>query len=189
MNKQALEKLVESMLTQIGEDPTREGLVRTPHRVAKAMDFLTAGYRQSIEEAINGAVFESDNKEIVLVRDIDFYSMCEHHMLPFFGRAHVAYLPDGKIIGLSKLARIVDHFARRLQVQERLTSQVAACLDEVLQPKGVAVILRAQHLCMMMRGVEKQNSEAITSEMLGVFRDNPITRSELLSLVDLPARR
>jgi GTP cyclohydrolase I len=184
-DKLPMEDLVRQMLLHVGEDPSREGLQNTPKRVAKSMRFLTDGYRRSLQDEINGAVFESDNKEIVLVRDIDFYSLCEHHMLPFFGRAHVAYLPDGKIIGLSKLARIVDFYARRLQVQERLTAQVAHELEEILNPKGVAVIMRAQHLCMMMRGVEKQNSQAVTSEMLGEFRDNTATRAELLQLVDI----
>lgn len=178
-----MEPLIESLLRKIGEDPTREGLVKTPERVAKAYDFLTSGYRRSIEDEINGAIFESNNREMVLVRDIEFYSLCEHHLLPFFGQAHVAYIPDGKIIGLSKLARIVDMFARRLQVQERLTTQIAECLQEALHPKGVAVVLRAQHLCMLMRGVEKQNSQAVTSEMLGAFRTNPPTRTEFLSLI------
>jgi len=178
-----MEKLIKELLVEIGEDPRREGLLKTPERVAKAYEFLCSGYRRSVEDAMNEAIFESDNREMVLVRDIDFYSMCEHHMLPFFGRASVAYIPDGKIIGLSKLARIVDIFARRLQVQERLTSQVAKALDEYLQPKGVAVVMKAQHLCMMMRGVEKQNSVAITSEMLGDFRNNQATRAEVLSLI------
>ena len=180
-----MEELIKSSLENIGEDPSREGLERTPARVAKAYDFLTSGYRRNLEDEINGAVFEADNREMVLVRDIDFFSLCEHHLLPFFGRVHVAYIPDGKILGLSKLARIVDLYARRLQVQERLTTQVAECLQEVLQPKGVAVVARAQHLCMMMRGVEKQNSQAVTSEMLGDFRDNASTRSEFLSLIDI----
>ena len=178
-----MEDLIRSMLEQLGEDPSREGLQRTPERVAESLSFLTQGYRQDIDREINGAVFASDNREMVLVRDIDFYSMCEHHMLPFFGRAHIAYLPDGKIIGLSKLARIVDVFARRLQVQENLTTQIGNCLAEHLQPKGVAVVMEAQHLCMMMRGVEKQNSLTVTSEMLGEFRDNPSTRTEFLSLI------
>jgi len=178
-----MEKHIRAILEQIGEDPDREGLLRTPERVAKAYEFLTAGYHMRIEEAMNDAIFESDNREMVIVRDIDFYSMCEHHMLPFFGRASVAYIPDGKIIGLSKMARIVDIFARRLQVQERLTTQVATALQDYLQPRGVAVVLRAQHLCMMMRGVQKQNSIAVTSEMLGAFRDRPATRAEVLSLL------
>jgi GTP cyclohydrolase I len=180
-----VEELIRKILEEIGEDPTREGLERTPARVAKAYEFLTSGYRGNVEKELNGAVFEADNREMVLVRDIDFFSLCEHHLLPFFGRVHVAYIPDGKIIGLSKLARIVDLFGRRLQVQERLTTQVAECLQRALNPKGVAVVVRAQHLCMMMRGVEKQNSQAVTSEMLGAFRDNSSTRSEFLSLIDI----
>jgi GTP cyclohydrolase I len=180
-----MEELIRQMLRELGEDPQREGLLKTPERVAKSMAFLTAGYRADLEDEINGAVFESDNREMVVVRDIDFFSLCEHHLLPFFGRAHVAYLPDGKIIGLSKLARIVEVFARRLQVQERLTSEVAQCLEQHLNPKGVAVVMRAQHLCMMMRGVEKQNSQALTSEMLGDFRANQATRHEFLSLIKL----
>jgi GTP cyclohydrolase I len=170
------------MLVELGEDPQREGLRRTPERVDEALRFLTRGYSQDIDAEINGAVFESENREMVIVRDIDFYSMCEHHLLPFFGRAHVAYIPDGRIIGLSKLARIVDVYARRLQVQENLTTQIARCLQNHLQPRGVAVVLRAQHLCMMMRGVEKQNSLTVTSEMLGGFRTNPSTRMEVLEL-------
>jgi GTP cyclohydrolase I len=180
-----MEELIRQILVEIGEDPQREGLLKTPERVASAYRFLSSGYRRCIEDEINGAIFESENREMVLVRDIEFYSLCEHHLLPFFGQAHVAYIPDGRIIGLSKLARIVDMFARRLQVQERLTTQIAECLQTTLEPKGVAVVMRAQHLCMLMRGVEKQNSQAVTSEMLGAFRNNPATRSEFLSLVDI----
>jgi GTP cyclohydrolase I len=180
-----MQDLIRQLLLEIGEDPQREGLVKTPERVASSYEFLTSGYRRRIEDEINGAVFESDNREMVLVRDIEFYSLCEHHLLPFFGQAHVAYIPDGKIIGLSKLARIVDVFSRRLQVQERLTTQIAESLQTILEPKGVAVVLRAQHLCMLMRGVEKQNSQAVTSEMLGAFRNNVATRSEFLGLVDI----
>lgn len=178
-----LQSAIHTLLEQVGEDPTRQGLTKTPERVADSMRFLTQGYRRDVSEEIGDAVFDSDNREMVLVRDIDFYSLCEHHLLPFFGRAHIAYLPDGKIVGLSKLARIVDVFARRLQVQENLTTQVAQCLQEHLQPKGVAVVLEAQHLCMMMRGVEKQNSLTVTSEMVGEFRDNPSTRTEFLNLI------
>jgi len=177
-----VQELISRMLVELGEDPQREGLRRTPERVDEALRFLTRGYSQDIDAEINGAVFESENREMVIVRDIDFYSMCEHHLLPFFGRAHVAYIPDGRIIGLSKLARIVDVYARRLQVQENLTTQIARCLQNHLQPRGVAVVLRAQHLCMMMRGVEKQNSLTVTSEMLGGFRTNPSTRMEVLEL-------
>ncbi len=178
-----MEELIRQMLVEIGEDPGREGLLRTPERVAQAWEFLTAGYRMSVRDEMNEAIFESDNREMVIVKDIDFYSMCEHHMLPFFGKASVAYLPDGKIIGLSKMARIVDVYARRLQVQERLTTQIANALQDYLQPKGVAVVVRAQHLCMMMRGVQKQNSIAVTSEMLGGFRSRAATRAEVLSLL------
>lgn len=179
-----MQNLVRQLLEQLGEDPTREGLVRTPERVAESLRFLTQGYGRDIQSEINGAVFESHNREMVLVRDIDFYSMCEHHMLPFFGRAHIAYLPNGKILGLSKLARVVDVFSRRLQVQENLTTEIGQCLQDLLQPEGVAVVMKAQHLCMMMRGVEKQNSETVTSEMIGAFRDQPSTRMEFLSLIN-----
>jgi GTP cyclohydrolase I len=181
--RETMEKLIYQLLKDIGEDPEREGLKRTPERVAKAWEFLTRGYRQDPKALVNGAIFEEDTSEMVLVRDIDFFSMCEHHLLPFFGKAQVAYIPDGKIIGLSKLARIVDMFARRLQVQERLTREIAETLDGELSPAGVAVVLEAEHMCMQMRGVEKQNSIAVTSCMLGVFRDNPATRSELLTLI------
>ena len=178
-----MEGLIEKMLLEIGEDPSRQGLRRTPQRVTEAWKFLFSGYRGDVEAAMNDAIFDSDNREMVLVKDIDFYSMCEHHMLPFFGKAGIAYIPDGKIIGLSKMARIVEIFARRLQVQERLTTQIANALNDYLHPQGVAVVIRAQHLCMMMRGVEKQNSVAITSEMLGAFRNRSATRAEVLSLL------
>ena len=178
-----MEKLVREMLVQIGEDPQREGLLKTPERVARAWKEIGAGYEQDPGEMVRGALFQAEGKEMVVVNDIDFYSMCEHHMLPFFGRAHIAYLPKGKIVGLSKLARVVDVFARRLQVQENLTTQIGQCLQEVLQPEGVAVVLKAQHLCMMMRGVEKQNSVTVTSEMIGAFETNSSTRMEFLSLI------
>ncbi len=178
-----MEGLIEKMLVELGEDPSREGLRRTPQRVAEAWKFMCSGYQGDVEAAMNDAIFKSENREMVLVRDIDFYSMCEHHMLPFFGKAAIAYIPDGKIIGLSKMARIVEIFARRLQVQERLTTQIANALNDYLHPQGVAVVIRAQHLCMMMRGVEKQNSMAITSEMLGAFRNRAATRAEVLSLL------
>ena len=178
-----LQSAIHTLLEQVGEDPSRQGLLKTPERVAESMRFLTQGYDRDVVAEIGDAIFDSDNREMVLVRDIDFYSLCEHHLLPFFGRAHIAYLPDGKIVGLSKLARVVDVFARRLQVQENLTTQVAQCLHDTLEPKGVAVVLEAQHLCMMMRGVEKQNSLTVTSEMVGEFRDNPSTRSEFLGLI------
>ncbi len=178
-----MEKLVRQMLEAIGEDPTREGLVKTPHRVAKAWKEITVGYDQDPGAMIRGALFEAEGKEMVVVNDIDFYSVCEHHLLPFFGKAHVAYIPNGKIVGLSKIARVVEAYARRLQVQERMTAQIAACLMENLEPLGVAVVLHAQHLCMMMRGIQKQNSYAVTSEMLGCFKNDPKTRSEFLTLI------
>jgi GTP cyclohydrolase I len=178
-----LELIVERMLTELGEDPAREGLLRTPHRVAKAMQFLTNGYSQDIHKVLNNAVFKEKYKEMVLVKDIDFFSMCEHHMLPFYGRAHVAYIPNGKIVGLSKIPRIVDVFARRLQVQERLTQQIAETLQEALNPSGVGVVIEARHMCMMMRGVEKQNSVATTSAMIGELHEDPETRQEFLDLI------
>ena len=178
-----IEGLIESLLKELGEDPGREGLRRTPKRVAQALDFLTSGYRQDPRAVLNQAVFEEECNEMVLLRDIDFYSMCEHHILPFFGRAHVAYVPDGRIVGLSKLARIVDLMARKLQVQERLTNEIAEALDAALRPKGVAVVLEAQHLCMQMRGVQKQNTYAITSAMLGEFESDPKTRAEFMQLI------
>jgi GTP cyclohydrolase I len=171
------------LLQSIGEDVNREGLQRTPDRAARALEFLTQGYRQNLDEIINGAVFESSASEIILVKDIELYSLCEHHLLPFIGRAHVAYLPNGKVIGLSKVARIVDVFARRLQIQENLTTQIAESLMNCLQPSGVAVVVEAKHLCMMMRGVEKQNSVMKTSCLLGTFKDDARTRSEFLSLL------
>lgn len=177
------EALVRQMLIRVGEDPEREGLQRTPLRVAKAMDFLTGGYTASLEDLLNNALFEDTSEEMVIVKDIEFYSMCEHHMLPFFGKAHVGYLPNGKIIGLSKIARLVDLFARRLQVQERLTSQVADTLLEVLDARGVAVVIEASHFCMMMRGVQKQNSSTVTSAMRGVFQDNAQLRQEFMQLI------
>ena len=178
-----LEALVTQLLGAVGEDSQREGLRRTPHRVAKALEFLTGGYRQEINAVLNGAVFNEPYSEMVIVKDIDFYSLCEHHMLPFFGRVHVAYIPNGKIVGLSKIPRIVDVFARRLQVQERLTQQIAGTLFAALSPQGVGVVVEAKHMCMMMRGVEKQNSSATTSAMLGVFRDDVKTRQEFLTLI------
>lgn len=180
-----LEGLIRAQLVEIGEDPDREGLHRTPLRVAKAMDFLTSGYTTSLDEVVNDAIFDAEGaEEMVVVRDVEFYSMCEHHMLPFFGRATVAYLPKGKIIGLSKIARIVDVYARRLQVQERLTNQVADALSEILDPHGVGVVMEGKHLCMMMRGVQKQDSNMVTSSMRGTFRSDARTRSEFLALVN-----
>ncbi len=180
------ESTIRDLLEQIGEDPNREGLLKTPHRVATMYEFLTRGYREDVKKVINGAVFEEKYSEMVIVKDIDFYSLCEHHLVPFFGKCHIAYIPNGKILGLSKLPRIVEVFARRLQVQERLTQQIADTLYECLNPDGVGVVMEARHLCMMMRGVEKQNSVATTSAMLGVFRDDVKTRNEFLTLIDRP---
>jgi len=176
-------KLTADLLLNIGEDPSREGLLETPRRVADAYEFLTSGYNMNIEEVMNEAVFNEKYDEMVLVKNIDFYSLCEHHMLPFYGKVHVAYIPDGKIIGLSKIPRIVDVFARRLQVQERMTQQIADTLEQYLQPRGVAVVSEAYHMCMMMRGVQKQNSSATTSAVHGVFKDDPRTRTEFLNLI------
>lgn len=176
-----------NILTTLGEDPHREGLKQTPKRAAEALQFLTQGYRQNLNEIINNALFTSDCDEMVIVKDIELYSLCEHHLLPFIGKCHIAYLPKGKILGLSKIARVVDYYARRLQVQERLTKQIAECLMEVTKAHGVGVILEAKHLCMMMRGVEKQNSTMTTSSLLGAFRNDPSTRNEFLSLVRQPA--
>jgi len=178
-----LKEITKSLLSEIGEDPTRAGLINTPERVAKAWDFFSQGYRANVEEIVNGAIFEEDCSEMVVVRDIEFFSMCEHHMIPFFGRCHVGYLPNKKIIGLSKIPRIVDAFSQRLQVQERLTSQIAETLMDILDPIGVGVVMEGRHLCMQMRGVEKQNSFATTSAMLGQFRDSAETRSEFLSII------
>jgi GTP cyclohydrolase IA len=180
--------LVRRQLALLGEDPEREGLVRTPDRVAKAMHFLTAGYEMTVEDIVGSALFEEQHENMVMVRDIELYSLCEHHMLPFFGKAHVAYIPNGRIVGLSKLPRIVEMFARRLQVQERLTEQVAKAIDDVLAPRGVGVVIEAFHMCMMMRGVEKQNSRTITSALRGVFRDDGKTRDEFLRLAYATAR-
>jgi GTP cyclohydrolase I len=174
---------VVGMLRGIGEDPAREGLLLTPRRVAKSLAFMTRGYRMDPEEILRNAVFHSDTDEMVVVKDIELYSMCEHHMLPFFGRAHVAYIPRGKIVGLSKLARVVDVYACRLQVQERLTTQVAQAIQDTLEPRGVGVLIEAQHLCMMMRGVAKQNSSTVTSCMLGGFRSDPKTRTEFMEIL------
>jgi GTP cyclohydrolase I len=180
--------LVRRQLAMLGEDPEREGLVRTPDRVAKAMGFLTSGYEMTVEQIVGSALFEEQHENMVMVRDIELYSLCEHHMLPFFGKAHIAYIPNGRIVGLSKLPRIVEMFARRLQVQERLTEQVAKAIEEVLEPRGVGVVIEAFHMCMMMRGVEKQNSRTITSALRGVFRDDGKTRDEFLRLAYASAR-
>jgi GTP cyclohydrolase I len=177
-----LAALVHRQLELLGEDPERDGLLKTPDRVARALTWLTRGHTLDVSDAIGDAVFAESHEQMVMVRDIEFYSLCEHHMLPFFGKAHVAYIPNGRIVGLSKLPRIVEIYARRLQVQERLTEQIADALDRVLQPAGVGVVLEASHLCMMMRGVEKQNSATITSALRGRFRDCPMTRAEFLGL-------
>ncbi|WP_017430243.1 GTP cyclohydrolase I FolE [Vreelandella jeotgali] len=171
------------IMQQLGENPDREGLKDTPDRAARAMEFLTAGYHQSLDEVVNGAVFDSGTDEMVLVKDIELYSICEHHLLPFIGKCHVAYLPNGKVLGLSKFARITDMFARRLQIQENLALQIAEAVQEVTNARGVAVVIEAQHLCMMMRGVEKQNSSMSSSVMLGAFRNKPSTRQEFLTLI------
>jgi GTP cyclohydrolase IA len=181
-----LENIVRRQLELLGEDPAREGLVRTPHRVARALSFLTHGYSLRVEDVVGEGVFAEAHENMVMVRDIELYSMCEHHMLPFFGKAHIAYIPNGKIVGLSKLPRIVDMFSRRLQVQERLTGEIAEAIQGVLAPHGVGVVVEAYHLCMMMRGVEKQNSKTITSALLGCFRDDARTRDEFLRLAHGP---
>ncbi|MFL5580630.1 MAG: GTP cyclohydrolase I FolE [Gemmatimonadaceae bacterium] len=186
MNQEEFEALVRRQLELVGEDPAREGLVKTPQRVANALTWLTRGYDLSVHDVVGDAVFEEAHENMVMVRDIELYSLCEHHMLPFFGRAHVAYIPDRRIVGLSKLPRLVDVFARRLQVQERLTEQIASAVEEVLEPRGVGVVVEAFHLCMMMRGVEKQNSKTITSALRGSFRDDPKTRDEFLRLAHTP---
>ena len=178
-----MEELYKQLLKEIGEDVTRDGLKSTPKRAAKAFQFLTKGYTEDIEKIINGALFDSDASEIVLVKDIELYSMCEHHLLPFIGKCHVAYIPSGKVIGLSKIARIVDVFARRLQIQEQLTRQIAETINKYTNAQGVAVVIEAKHLCMMMRGVEKQNSSMVTSCVLGEFHDDPSTRAEFFSLI------
>lgn len=179
----AIQSAVQNILLEIGEDPQREGLLKTPERVARMMDEVTAGYNTDPVKLINGALFDVDYSEMVLVKDIEFYSMCEHHILPFFGRAHVAYIPDGKVIGLSKIPRIVEMFARRLQVQERMTSQIANFLQEVLNPKGVAVVVEGSHMCAMMRGVKKSQANMTTRTMLGAFKDDPQQRAEFISLI------
>jgi len=178
-----MKDLIEKLLMEMGEDPSREGLQRTPERVVKSLQFLTSGYKTNIDELVNGALYHENYDEMVIVKDIDLFSLCEHHMLPFLGKCHVAYLPKGKIIGLSKVPRIIDAFSRRLQVQERLTFQIAECLEKILQPKGVGVVIEALHMCMSMRGVQKQSSYTTTSSMLGSFKSDARTRSEFLSLI------
>jgi len=177
--------LTKLLLKEIGEDPNREGLIKTPSRVSKAWSFFSRGYNQDVDEIINDAIFNEDAKDMVVVRDVEFFSLCEHHLIPFFGKAHVAYIPNGKVVGLSKIPRIIDMFSRRLQVQERLTRQIAETIQDVLEPIGVAVIMEGQHMCMQMRGVEKQNSLTTTSSMLGKFRQSDRTRAEFLSIIGL----
>lgn len=184
MHKTKMESLFSELITEIGEDVTREGLLDTPKRAAKAFEFLNYGYTKSLDEVLNNAIFEADTEDMVIVKDIELYSLCEHHLLPFIGKCHVAYLPQGKVIGLSKVARIVDMYARRLQIQERLTNQIATALQTAVNPAGVAVVIEAKHLCMMMRGVEKQNSVMATSAMLGLFRKQISTRQEFLNLIN-----
>ncbi|OGW82091.1 MAG: GTP cyclohydrolase I FolE [Omnitrophica bacterium RIFCSPLOWO2_12_FULL_44_17] len=178
-----MESLIKEMLVQLGENPNREGLLKTPKRVAASFKYLTRGYRQDIDQVVNGAIFQENYDEMVLVKEIDLFSLCEHHLLPFYGKVHVAYFPNGKVIGLSKIPRIVDVFAQRLQLQERLTSQIADCLMHYLNPKGVAVVIEAYHLCMAMRGVEKKDAFCTTSAMLGMFRKDPRSRAEFLNLI------
>ncbi len=185
--QQEFETAVTKVLELIGEDPTREGLIKTPNRVAKALQFLTEGYHQDPQEILNQALFTSSNDEMVLVRDIEFYSMCEHHMLPIIGRAHVAYIPDGKVVGLSKIPRIVNVFARRLQIQEQMTEQIADAISETIKPKGVAVVLHARHMCMEMRGVQKINSTTVSSALRGLFKRDERTRNEFYNLINTPA--
>ena len=183
LEEASTQEIYHELLVRLGEDPERDGLLRTPERMEKSLAFLTRGYTQDVTETLHDALFDVDYDEMVIVKDIEFYSMCEHHMLPFFGKAHVAYVPHGKVIGLSKIPRLVDIFARRLQVQERLTREIAEVIDRAIRPMGVAVVLEASHLCMMMRGVEKQNSATVTSAMLGVFKSELQTRNEFLALV------
>ena len=185
MENTKIEDLTAQLLKEIGEDPSREGLLKTPSRVSKAWNFFSDGYKQDLSKIINNAIFNEDGKDMVVVRNVEFFSLCEHHLLPFFGKAHVAYIPNGKVIGLSKIPRIIDMYSRRLQVQERLTRQIAETVKDVLDPIGVAVIMEGQHMCMQMRGVEKQNSLATTSSMLGKFRESDRTRSEFLSIIGL----
>ena len=183
--KKRLEELTEELLGLIGEDSTRQGLIKTPKRVAESWKFLSQGYHQNLNEIINEAIFDESARDMIIVKDIEFYSLCEHHLIPFYGKAHVGYIPNGKIIGLSKIPRIIDFYSRRLQVQERLTNQIATCIQDLLNPKGVAVIMEGRHFCMLMRGVQKQNSIASTSSMLGAFKDKSTTRNEFLKLVEI----
>ena len=183
--KKRLEEITKELLGLIGEDSTRQGLIKTPKRVAESWKFLSQGYHQNLDEIINEAIFDESAKDMIIVKDIEFYSLCEHHLIPFYGKAHVGYIPNGKIIGLSKIPRIIDFYARRLQVQERLTNQIATCIQDLLNPKGVAVVMEGRHFCMLMRGVQKQNSIASTSSMLGAFKDKSTTRNEFLKLVEV----
>ncbi|MEC8946332.1 MAG: GTP cyclohydrolase I FolE [Candidatus Neomarinimicrobiota bacterium] len=183
--KKRLEEITKELLGLIGEDSTRQGLIKTPKRVAESWKFLSQGYHQNLNEIINEAIFDESAKDMIIVKDIEFYSLCEHHLIPFYGKAHVGYIPNGKIIGLSKIPRIIDFYARRLQVQERLTNQIATCIQDLLNPKGVAVVMEGRHFCMLMRGVQKQNSIASTSSMLGAFKDQSTTRNEFLKLVEV----
>jgi GTP cyclohydrolase I len=186
MNTQRIAQLIEELLRELGEDPSREGLLKTPMRVAQAYEFLTSGYRQNLDQIINDAVFQAESNNMIISRDIEVYSLCEHHMLPFFGRCHVGYIAEKKVIGLSKIARIVDFYARRFQIQERLTAQIARAIMDNTKAEGVGVVMECQHLCSMMRGVEKQNSVMTTSSVLGSFHDDASTRSEFLSLIGRP---
>jgi len=186
MSREKLEKAVKEILINIGEDPNREGLLKTPYRVAKSFEFLTKGYKQDPKEILNSALFSTTNDEMVLVRDIEFYSLCEHHLLPIIGRAHVAYIPDGKVVGLSKIPRVVEVFARRLQIQEQMTEQIADAINETIKPKGVAVVLQARHMCMEMRGVEKINSTTVSSALRGLFKSDLRTRNEFFNLINAP---
>lgn len=183
--KKRLEEITKELLGLIGEDSTRQGLIKTPERVAESWKFLSQGYHQNLNDVINEAIFDESAKDMIIVKDIEFYSLCEHHLIPFYGKAHVGYIPNGKIIGLSKIPRIIDFYSRRLQVQERLTNQIATCIQDLLNPKGVAVIMEGRHFCMLMRGVQKQNSIASTSSMLGAFKDQSTTRNEFLKLVEV----
>ena len=187
-NNKNIEKITKKLLQEIGEDPSREGLLKTPLRVSKSWGFLTEGYNSNIDKIVNNAIFKEEYDEMVLVKNIEFFSLCEHHLLPFFGHAHVAYIPDGKIVGLSKIPRIVDLFSRRLQVQERLTQEIAHSIFDVLSPKGVAVVIEGQHMCMQMRGVQKTSASMTTSHMLGIFREDSKTRKEFLNLINIEKR-
>ena len=185
-NNKKIAKLIEKLLQELGEDPTREGLLKTPTRVAKSWLYFSRGYNLDLDDVVNNAIFHEASKDMVVVRDVEYFSLCEHHLLPFFGKAHVGYIPNGKVIGLSKIPRIIDMYARRLQVQERLTHQIADAIQDVLKPNGVAVVMEGRHMCMQMRGVEKQNSLATTSTMLGRFRESVRTRNEFMYLINRP---